>query len=37
VDIRSVPPLADLEAPEVDVSELDSEKVVELMQDAGLL
>jgi iron(III) transport system substrate-binding protein len=37
VDIRSVPPLADLEAAEVDVSELDSEKVVELMQDAGLL
>ena len=37
VDIRSVPPLAELEVPAVDVSELDSVKVVEMMQDAGLL
>ena len=37
VDIRSIPPLEDLQAPDVDISDLDSAKVVELMQDAGLL
>ncbi len=37
VDIRSIPPLAELDAPEVDVSELDSEQVFALMQDADLL
>jgi len=37
VDIRSVPPLADLEVPDLDVSELDSERVFDLMQEAGLL
>ena len=37
VDIRSIPPLESLEAPTVDISELDSAKVVELMQDAGFL
>jgi iron(III) transport system substrate-binding protein len=37
VDIRAVPPLEELEVPNVDVSDLDSEKVIELMQSAGLL
>jgi len=37
VDIRTIPPLADLQVPEVDISDLDSEKVVAMMQDAGLL
>ncbi len=37
VEIRTVPPLAELEAPVVDVSDLDSAKVVELMQETGYL
>ena len=37
VDIRSIPPLAELQVPDVDVSELDSEKVIAMMQDTGLL
>jgi iron(III) transport system substrate-binding protein len=37
VDIRSIPPLAELQVPDVDISELDSEKVFALMQDADLL
>jgi iron(III) transport system substrate-binding protein len=37
VDIRTVPPLAELDVPDVDISDLDSAKVVEMMQDAGLL
>ncbi|MBO9523646.1 MAG: iron ABC transporter substrate-binding protein [Nocardioidaceae bacterium] len=34
---RSVPPLASLQAPPVGISDLDSQKVIELMQDANLL
>ena len=37
VDIRSIPPLAELQVPDLDISELDSEKVFSLMQDADLL
>jgi iron(III) transport system substrate-binding protein len=37
VDIRDVPPLEDLQVPDIDVSELDSEKVFEMVQEAGLL
>lgn len=34
---RGIPPLASLDAPPVGISDLDSQKVVSLMQDAGLL
>jgi iron(III) transport system substrate-binding protein len=34
---RDVRPLAELDAPEVGISDLDSEKVIDLMQDAGFL
>lgn len=34
---RNVKPIAELEPPAVGISELDSQKVVQLMQDAGLL
>jgi iron(III) transport system substrate-binding protein len=37
VEIRSIPPLAELQVPDIDVSELDSEKVFSMMQDADLL
>jgi iron(III) transport system substrate-binding protein len=34
---KALKPLAELDAPEVDVSQLNSEKVVTMMQDAGIL
>jgi iron(III) transport system substrate-binding protein len=34
---RGVPPLASLDAPPVGISQLNSQKVIELMQDTGLL
>ena len=37
VDIRLLPPIDTLDVPEVDVSDLDSQAVVELMQEAGFL
>jgi iron(III) transport system substrate-binding protein len=34
---KALKPLAELDAPEVDVTQLNSEKVVTMMQDAGIL